>query len=78
MKNERKTFYGKLSAIEEQAPDFFLKIHKSYLINRNYVKEFTYEQVKMTNGDLLSISKVNRADVRRKILESAADEFRNI
>ena len=56
MKNERKTFYGKLSAIEEQAPDFFLKIHKSYLINRNYVKEFTYE-VKMTNGDLLSISK---------------------
>ena len=78
MKNEIKTFYGKLSAIEEQAPDFFLKIHKSYLINRNYVKEFTYEQVKMTNGDLLSISKVNRADVRRKILESAADEFRNI
>ena len=27
---------------------------------------------------VLNISKINRADVRRKILESAADEFRNV
>lgn len=59
-------------------PGNFLKIHKSYLINRNYVKEFTYEWVKMNNGDILNISKANRADVRRKILESAADECGNI
>ena len=32
----------------------------------------------MNNGDILNISKANRADVRRKILESAADEFGNI
>ena len=56
----------------------FLRIHKSYLVNKNYVKEFTYEWVKMLNGDVLNISKINRADVRRKILESAADEFKNI
>lgn len=30
----------------------------------------------MLNGDVLNISKINRADVRRKILESAADEFK--
>ncbi len=78
LKKEIKTFYGKLSEIEEKMPEFFWKIHKSYLINRNYAKEFTYEWVKMSNGDILNISKVNRADVRRKILESVADEFRNI
>ena len=78
MKKEIKTFYGKLSEIEEKMPEFFWKIHKSYLINRNYAKEFTYEWVKMSNGDILNISQVNRADVRRKILESVADEFRNI
>ena len=44
----------------------FLRIHKSYLVNKNYVKEFTYEWVKMLNGDVLNISKINRADVRRK------------
>lgn len=52
-------------------------IHKSYLINYNYVKEYTYEWVKMINGDILNISKVNRAAVRRKILERETDEFRN-
>ncbi|HIV91857.1 MAG TPA: LytTR family DNA-binding domain-containing protein [Candidatus Eisenbergiella stercoravium] len=78
LKKEIKTFYGKLSEIEKRTPGNFLKIHKSYLINRNYVKEFTYEWVKMNNGDILNISKANRADVRRKILESAADEFGNI
>ena len=79
MKKEIRTFYGKLNEIEKRIPEnVFLRIHKSYLVNKNYVKEFTYEWVKMLNGDVLNISKINRADVRRKILESAADEFKNI
>lgn len=79
MKKEIKTFYGRLDEIEAKIPEnIFLRIHKSYLVNKNYVKEFTYEWVKMLNGDILNISKTNRADVRRKILESAADEFRNV
>lgn len=79
MKKEVKTFYGKLNEIEEKIPEKnFLRIHKSYLVNRNYVREFTYEWVKMFNGDILNISKINRADVRRKILESAVDGFRSV
>ena len=79
MKKEIRTFYGKLNEIEKRIPEnVFLRIHRSYLVNKNYVKEFTYEWVKMLNGDVLNISKINRADVRRKILESAADEFKNI
>ena len=79
MKKEVRTFYGKLNEIEEKLPEnLFLRIHKSYLVNKSYVKGFTYESVKMLNGDVLNISKINRADVRRKILESAADEFENI
>ena len=79
MKKEVKTFYGKLNEIEKRIPEnVFLRIHKSYLVNKNYVKEFTYEWVKMLNGDVLNISKINRADVRRKILESAANEFKNV
>lgn len=79
MQKEVKMFYGKLNEIEEKIPkNLFLRIHKSYLVNKNYVKEFTYEWVKMLNGDTLNISKINRVDVRRKILESAADEFKNV
>lgn len=77
-KKETRSFYGKLADIRKKLPEsLFLSIHKSYLINYNYVKEYTYEWVKMVNGDILNISKVNRAVVRRKILERETDEFRN-
>lgn len=79
MQKEVRTFYGKLNEIEEKIPEnLFLRIHKSYLINKSYVKEFTYEWVKMLNGDVLNVSKTNRPDVRRKILEGTSDEFENI
>lgn len=78
MQNKRKDFYGRLTEIEKKVPDFlFLNIHKSYLVNFNYVKEYTYEWVRMINDDILSISKMNRAIVRRKIMEREVDEFRN-
>lgn len=71
-----RTFYGKLADVAAKLPErLFLSIHKSYLVNVNYVQEYTYECVKMLNGDTLTISKVNRAAVRRKILEREADEF---
>lgn len=77
-RKEMKTFYGKLTEVQEAVSEYlFLGIHKSYLINFNYVKEYTYEWVKMLNGDILSISKVNRAEIRKKILERETDEFRN-
>lgn len=70
-----RTFYGKLADVEAKLPErLFLSIHKSYLVNVNYVQEYTYECVKMVTGDTLTISKANRAAVRRKILEREADE----
>ena len=78
MRQETKCFYGKLADVAVKIPEYlFLNIHKSYLVNFNYVKEYTYEWVKMVNGDILNISRANRAKVRRKILERETDEFRN-
>lgn len=70
MTGEVKSFYGKLSAVEEQInnPDFIL-IHKSYLINFNYCKEYTYEYVKMSNDEVLAISQNNRKTVREKTMQ---------
>lgn len=76
MLNDVKTFYGKLS--EMKLPDtFFLDIHKSYRVNYSYVREYSYEKIIMVNGHILNISKVNRAAVRRKILEREANGLRN-
>lgn len=70
-----KTFYGKMAEVRETVPEYlFLNIHKSYVINFNYVVEYTYEWVKMLNGDILSISKINRSAIRKKIMERETNE----
>ena len=60
-------FYGKLKNIMEQLPAGFLMIHQSYIIHQEYVSEYSYESIKMINGDVLSVSKPYRKEVRAKI-----------
>lgn len=77
MENGVESFYGKLSEIEQICPDgLFLRIHKSYLINIHHAKEITYKWIKMINGDVLDISKANRVDIRRKVMEIMLNENR--
>lgn len=67
---EEQCFNGKLDEIIEKLPSSgFLRIHKSYLINHDYVTEYLPNQVKMTNGDVLSISKAQRKEVQEKLME---------
>ena len=42
-------------------------IHQSYVIHQEYVSEYSYESIKMMNGDVLSVSKPYRKEVRAKI-----------
>jgi len=76
-KNKTESFYGQLSEIEKVCPEnLFLRIHKSYLVNIHHMKEITYQWVKMINDDVLVISKANRSEIRRQIMESIADGMR--
>lgn len=63
-----KEFRGQISDVEKRTGDCFLKIHKSFLINRAYVECYRYDMVRMKNQTELSISKVNRKRVREFLL----------
>lgn len=70
LSEETKSFYGKLSTVEEQINNHdFIMIHKSYLVNFNFCIEYTYEYVKMSNGEVLTISQNNRKAVREKLMQ---------
>lgn len=70
LSDETKSFYGKLSSVEEQINNNdFIMIHKSYLINFNFCIEYTYEYVKMSNQEILTISQNNRKAVREKLMQ---------
>lgn len=67
---EEISFYGKLKDIRMSVPEnSFLVIHKSYMVNYEYVNEYTYEWVKMINGDILNISKAHRKEVRSQLMQ---------
>ena len=66
-KDGQEQFYGKLKNVMEQLPAGFLMIHQSYIIHQEYVREYSYESIKMINGDVLSVSKPYRKEVRAKI-----------
>ena len=50
-------------------PSEFISIHKSYVVNREYIVRYTYETVEMADGTVLNISKANRKHVRERILQ---------
>lgn len=64
------SFRAKLDDIEEKvSEDFFLRTHKSYLLNHTYVQSYGPDWIEMMNGDRISISKSYRASVKRKLMQ---------
>ncbi len=69
IKNETKSYYGKLSDVEKQLYNQdFLFIHKSFLVNYDHVVEYQYDYVKMSDNKILSISQNNRRTIRDQLL----------
>lgn len=63
----QKEFYGKLADIENITPDYFVRIHKSYLVNECFISRFHYDKVILRNNQKLTISKSYRSVIRNRI-----------
>lgn len=61
-------FYGRLKDISKKLSEDFITIHQSYIVNKTYIYRYTYEMVELVDGTILSISPVNRKQVREIIL----------
>lgn len=77
-KEGQDEFYGKLKDMMEQLPPGFLMIHQSYVIHQEYVSEYSYESIKMMNGDVLSVSKPYRKEVREKIKQYLKEKMYHV
>ena len=76
-KDGKEEFYGKLKNIAEILPADFMMIHQSYIINQAYVSEYSYEMVKMVDGEKLNISKPYRKETRSKIMQHQKANMRD-
>ena len=60
-------YRGKLKDVADVTEEYFLLIHKSYLINMEHVEHYEYDNVVMKDKTRLSISKANRKKVIRDL-----------
>ena len=61
-------YYGKLSHVINELPNYFAQIHSSYIINLNAIKKCNNAYVILNNGEIINISRKFSESFKRKIL----------
>lgn len=76
---DKKEFYGGMSEVERKVnPAKFWILHKSFIVNINYIAEFRIDEVILVTGDRLPISRANQKKIQEKLLDlnMAGRDFR--
>ena len=60
--------YGKLSDIEQQLRNEFVRCHKSFLVNIEHIKELRDNDIRLDNGKEVAVSRKYYADTRKTLL----------
>lgn len=71
-------YYDKLNMIEEKISHtqaVFWRIHQSLLVNAKYVIRKSYDQIELSNGEILYISEDRRKNVNAQFVKLVEDEF---
>ncbi len=62
--------YTTLSSIMDAIGDeFFVRAQRSFIVNLKYIKNFSSENLVLSNGKEIPVSRLNRADVKKKYQE---------
>lgn len=65
--NETIAFYGKMEQVAKQLDIHkFWEIHKSYIVNCAWIKEFAYDRLSLKNSEIIPISQSKRSLIRKK------------
>ena len=58
------TFYDNIQELSKVLPNFFVYPHRSYLVNYGLIACFKFEELIMSNGDIIPISRNKRKEIR--------------
>ena len=59
-------YYGKIEGmIETELNSSFIRPHRSYIVNYDYVSLLRSDQIEMVNGDMIPISQAKRHEIRQ-------------
>lgn len=77
MIKESDEIYGLMDDIYSMVKaNRFLYIHKSVIVNYDYIRKLEYERVILHDGREFSISQSRRKDIREKVMQIAKEDSR--
>ena len=62
------SIYMKLDELEEKMGDNFLRSHHSYLVNMEYIKNFSSHEIELIDGTRVPVSRPKRKMARKRFL----------
>ncbi len=69
--------YGSLKSMEEELEGcYFLRIHKNYLVNQQYIAEVGTREVHLTNGNVLEMGRDRKNEIREAMLRYEREKRR--
>ena len=72
---KRCSVYIKLDDLEQMLPSNFLRCHKSYLVNMNFIENFTVENILLFSGQKISVSRGKYHEAKEKFREYLLGEL---
>ena len=73
--NGTDVFYSRLNDIESTIAGDFIRIHQSYLVNPRYIASLNGNEIYLTNGVKLPVSKPRLANVKEELLRIFAEKM---
>ena len=67
--NDIFEFYGSLKDLEEKLPSYYIRIHKSYIVNQNNIKRINkrLHEIEMINGSVCYYSRSYYGELRKYV-----------
>lgn len=67
--------YMKMDEMEEKIGEVFLRCHHSYLVNMNYIKSFSMQEIELLNGTKIPVSRPKSGMARSRFLAYLGEEI---
>lgn len=68
--------HDKLAEIQKKINDRnFVMVHRSYFINFSHVIKYSYEQIVMSNDEIISISQSKRKEIRKYFVNRGSSDY---